>query len=192
MPSYLQLASGRSTSMTPRWWLAPRYDSVARAADGLAWQIRGQGVQCKTEEDQFNAAGQRESSRPASPAAQKWAETLTSRYAELAEKDSTFGQLRNLMDLAIVAALIEKEGLLETSGLQLAHLVNDVELAEYPVPRFVDTQASFLRRRGSYTISASGGVQMLPWHIADQTEEVASVSETREQFSGNADSWWLR
>lgn len=192
MPSFLKMASGRNLSMTPRWWLAPKYDALARDADGLAWQLRGQGVQCKTEEDHFNEAGQRESSRPASPAAQRWADNFTSRYDELAEQDSAFGMLRNVMDLAVIAALIEKEELLSVAGLQLPHLLNDVQLAEYHVPRSVPTQASFVKSRGGYTVSASGGIQMLPWHIADKTEEVASVSETRQQFSAEPKSWWVR
>lgn len=192
MPSFLKLSSGRNSGMTPRWWLAPKYSSLARDAEGLAWQLRGQGVQCKTEEDQFNAEGKRESSRAASPAAQKWAEMMTDNYPKLAEHDSVFGQLRNVMDLAVVAALIEKEELLQTAGLEIAHLVNDVQLAEYPVPRFVDTQASFVRHRGSYTVSASGGVQMLPWHVADKTEEVASMSEVRQTFSSDSGNWWLQ
>lgn len=192
MPSFMELASSRNSSMTPRWWLAPKYDSLARDAEGLAWQLRGQGVQCKTEEDQFNADGKRESSRAASPAAQKWAEMMTGNYPKLAEHDSVFGQLRNVMDLAVVAALIEKEELLATAGLEISNLMQDVELAEYPVPRFVDTQASFVRNRGSYTVSASGGVQMLPWHVADKTEEVASVSEVRNTFSADSGNWWLQ
>ena len=192
MPSFLQMTGGRNTSMTPRWWLAPKYDAVARGADGLAWQIRGQGVQCKTEDDHFNATGQRESSRPASPTAQRWADSFTERYAELAEHDSAFGMLRNVMDLAVIAALIEKEQLLATAGLELPSMLNDVELAVYPVPSSVATKASFVKHRGSFTVSASGGIQMLPWHIADKTEEVAAVSETREQFAAESTSWWVK
>lgn len=192
LPSFLKMAGGRNTSMTPRWWLAPQYDAIARDPDGLAWQLRGQGVQCKTEEDHFNEAGQRESSRPASPAAQRWAETFTKNYDQLAEHDSAFGMLRNVMDLAVIAALIEKEELLSVAGLQLPHLLNDVELAKYPVPREVPTQASFVKVRGRYTVSASGGVQMLPWHVADKSEELASVGEARQQFSAETKSWWVR
>ena len=192
MPSFLKMAGGRHASMTPRWWLAPKYDAVARDADGLAWQLRGQGVQCKTEEDHFNESGQRESSRPASPAAQRWADNFTSRYDELAEQDSAFGMLRNVIDLAVIAALIEKEELLATAGLELPHMLNEVELAKYPVPRSVPTKASFVKVRGSYTVSASGGVQMLPWHVADKIEEVATVSKARQQFSTEAKTWWVR
>ncbi len=193
LPSFLHLVSGSSkSSMTPRWWLAANYEPLARDAAGLTWQLRGQGVQCMTEEDHFNAAGQRESSRKASGAAQRWAQMLTERYPELADHDSAFGQLRNVMDLAVVAALLEKEQLLATAGLELPQLLGNVQLAEFPTPRQVATKASFIKRRGSYTISASGGVQILPWQIANRTEEVSTVETVREEFSAISDRWWMQ
>lgn len=181
LPSFLQLVnnSGKS-SMTPRWWLAADYEPLARDAAGLTWQLRGQGVRCLTEEDHFNAAGQRQHSGKASGAAQRWAEMLTDRYTELADHDSAFGQLRNVMDLAVVAALLDKEQLLSTAGLALPQLLGELSIAEYPTPRQVATKATFIKKRGNYTISASGGVQILPWQIADRTEKVSSLGNVRE------------
>ena len=118
--------------------------------------------------------------------------TLTERYSELADHDSAFGQLRNVMDLAVVAALIEKEELLVAAGLNLPMLLSETEIAEYATPRQVATKASFVKKRGSYTISASGGVQMLPWHIADSTEEVAGVSDVRKKISDEPTKWWVQ
>jgi len=192
MPSFLHLAGGSKASMTPRWWLAASYEPLARDAEGLTWNLRGQGVKCMTEEDYFDASGQKQRSGKASAAAQRWADTLTERYSELAEHDSAFGQLRNVMDLAVVAALIEKEQLLVTAGLQLPELLGETQVAEYPVPEQVATRASFIKRRGNFTVSASGGVQMLPWHIADRTEEVDSVGDVRDKISVDSQQWWVQ
>ena len=184
MPSFLHLVKNSSkTSMTPRWWLAASYEPLARDVAGLTWQLRGQGVQCMTEEDYFDASGQRQQSGKASRAAQQWAETLTERYSELADHDSAFGQLRNVMDLAVVAALLDKEQMLVTAGLDLPELLGEAQIVEYPVPAQVATKASFIKRRGNYTISASGGVQILPWHIADRTEEVSNLADVRKMVS---------
>lgn len=191
MPSFLQLVSGRSTNMTPRWWLAAKYEPLAKDADGLTWQLRGQGVQCLTEESYYNSAGQRTQSVKASPAAEKWATTLTDRYSELADHDSAFGQLRNVMDLAVIAALIQKEELLTRANLELPELMQTASVAEYPVPKQVATSASFVKNRGSYTISASGGVQILPWQIADHSEVSADVTAVREELTADASQWWL-
>src|SRR5205085_12659256 len=63
------------------------------------------------------ADGKREKTVKASPLAEKWADTMTEKYEELAAKDTIFGELRNCMDLAVVSALIAKHHLLEKAGL---------------------------------------------------------------------------
>ncbi len=88
----------------PRWWLAPNYEPLRRDNDGLAWEIRGQGVRCLTEQDFLNDAGEKQHSGKSNPIAQKWADTFTQKFDELAREDSSFGQLRNVMDLAVVGA----------------------------------------------------------------------------------------
>ncbi|MDZ4656208.1 MAG: DUF1598 domain-containing protein [Bythopirellula sp.] len=191
MPSFMDmLATSRgSQSATPRWWLAPKYEPLARDAKGLAWQLRGQGVQCLTEEDHFNAAGKKESSGKASATATQWANTLTERFTELADHDSSFGQLRNAMDLAVVAALLDKEGLLVAAGLELPKLTQDVALSEYNAPQQVASKANFVRRRRDFVISTSGGVQIVPWALTEQVEENASLGEVREGLPVPGGEW---
>ena len=41
----------------PRWWMACNYEPVAKSEDGLAWELRGQGVKCMTENDIIAADG---------------------------------------------------------------------------------------------------------------------------------------
>jgi hypothetical protein len=54
LPSYLDMATPGG-SMTPRWWLSPNYEALHRDPEGLAWELRGVGVQCLTAEDTFNS-----------------------------------------------------------------------------------------------------------------------------------------
>jgi hypothetical protein len=39
-------------------------------------------------------------------------------------------------------------------------------------------------------MTASGGVEMLPWHIASETETIESVGDVREELAGSADQFW--
>ncbi|MEM9353985.1 MAG: DUF1598 domain-containing protein [Planctomycetota bacterium] len=192
MPSYMEMLSskrGGAESATPRWWLAPSYEPLARDADGLSWELRGQGIKCLTETDHFNAQGQRERSVAAGPLAKRWADTFTERFDDLAAHDSAFGQLRNVVDLAVVAALLEKEQLIELAGLELSTLVG-VETAAYPAPRTVATTANFVRQGRNTLVSASGGVQVLPWVVADSTEVSSTVAESRPAGLTSASGWW--
>lgn len=193
MPSYLHLmkAGNRGMhSMSPRWWLAPKYDPIATDADGLAWELRGQGVQCMTEADYVNSQGQIEHSGQTSPIAARWADTMTERFEELSNHDSAFGHLRNVMDLAVVAALIERHGLLERTDLRLPGMLEQQPLAQYNVPRQVATTASLLKKGRNWVVSASGGVQIYPWQIAERSEQSESLGNVREQLSAEKNRWW--
>jgi hypothetical protein len=194
MPSFLHLmkASGRGMqNMMPRWWLAPKYDPLAKTADGLAWQLRGPGVQCLTEEDYVSAHGQKSRTGQANPVAAKWAATMTAQFSELADHDSAFGTLRNMIDLAVVGALIEKEGLLQRAQLQLPELMHQAAIVRYSVPRRTASKASFVKQGSNWVISASGGVQVLPWEVAERTETLESISAVKTQLATDASElWW--
>lgn len=194
LPSYMQLAKpgryGVSNAM-PRWWLAPDYEPLRTDADGLSWEIRGQGVRCMTEEDYVNEAGEIErGAGKVNASAQRWAEMMTDKYEELAAADSAFGHLRNIMDLAVVAALLEKERLIERAGIHLTHLTDEEMVDRYSAPQRVASQASFIRKSGKWIISASGGVQIYPWQIADRKEVTDTLAPVRAEASHSGDGWW--
>jgi hypothetical protein len=193
MPSFLSMISGAGrgmSNMMPRWWLAPNYQPLAKTADGMAWELRGPGVKCLTEEDYVDESGQKQHTGKASPAAAKWAQTMTDKFAELADHDSSFGHLRNIMDLAVIGALVEKEQLADAAGLKAPWLMGQEALDRYPVPTQTSSKASVVRKRGAWVISASGGVEIVPWLIADKTETVESVGEPRGKFAGESADFW--
>lgn len=194
LPSFLSMipARGRGPSnMTPRWWLAPNYEPLAKSADGMAWELRGPGVKCMTEEEYVSATGERQSTGQAGGAAKKWADMMTDKFSALADEDSAFGQLRNVMDLAVIGALIEKEQLTAAAGLDAPWLMGKEELDRYPAPTHTASKASAVRKRGGWVISASGGVEIVPWQIADRTETVEAVGQARTNMASDvAEYWW--
>jgi hypothetical protein len=195
MPSFLDLFTGRTPglqNMMPRWWLAPNYEPIRRDADGLAWELRGTGVKCLTEADMMVAGGGRTHTGTADVVAEKWAGTFTEKFEELAHEDSTFGQLRNVMDLAVVAALLSKEGLTQFAGLEMPQLTGGAELEQYPAPRTVASKASLVKKGRNWIISVSGGVQIFPWQVADRTEvseELAAARPARDAADATAWYW---
>lgn len=193
MPSFLTLLKGRqANSLMPRWWLAPNYEPLQRDVDGLAWEIKGQGVKCMTEQEFLNSAGQKERSAKPDAVAQKWADTFTQKFEDLAREDSSFGELRNVMDLAIVGALLVKERLNEKCGFEAPNLMNDQPLDEYPAPRHVASQASFVKAGRNWVVSVSGGIEIFPWQVADRTEVSKSLASTREEKPVAKSWYWQR
>jgi hypothetical protein len=193
MPSFLTLLRGRTANnLMPRFWLAPNYEPLQRDADGLAWELKGQGVRCLTEQDFMDSAGQKQHSGKADPTGQKWADTFTKKFDELAREDSSFGQLRNVMDLAVVGALVAKERLNERSGIAMPNLMNDEPLVEFPAPRSVPSQASFVKAGRSYVVSVSGGIQIFPWQVADRTQVSKEYASTHGEHPAAKSWYWQR
>jgi hypothetical protein len=193
LPSYLHLAQvqkGGLQNMLPRWWLAPKSAPIRTTADGMAWELRELAVECKTEDDFLNADGTRQHTGKSGSAAQRWADSFTAKYAEISKTQSIFADLRNLIDLAVVGAVIHKHNLLESAGLNAPHLMSEEVIESYDVPRRVDSKASVLRRGNGWLISASGGVQMYPEELASATEESAVLAPVRKAAMAKDMNWW--
>ncbi len=194
MPSYLELIKRSSRgvqNLMPRWWLATHYEPLLTDEQGLAWELRGAGVKCLTEDEFIGPNGRRQRSGKASPAAQKWADTMTAKYDELCQKEPIFGELRNCMDLAVIAALISQHGLLQKADLRLPTLLGHAGLvSHFDPPKQVDTRASFVETRRDYIISASGGVMIDSWQASSQHERSDSLAPVRAEVdAGRGDHW---
>jgi hypothetical protein len=194
LPNFLQMIKASSKSsrpMLPRWWLAPDYDALLADADGLAWELRGAGVKALTEEEVINSSGERQRSGQANPLAKKWADNMTAHYDELSTKDAIFGQLRNCMDLAVVAALISKENLTEKCGWSMPLLLNpDLLVESYNAPHQVDSQASMIQKGSNWIVSASGGVQIDPRHLLEKTVPSPALGSVRAKSAAVGTKWW--
>ncbi len=199
MPSFLDLLKerrGKVTNAMPRWWLACNYDGVVRSEDGLAWELQGPGVKVMTEDDFIAADGNAKGTGKSHPVAQEWADMFTSKYDELTVKDPVFGELRNIMDLCVVAALIEKYGMLNKAGLQIPLIKGEVTGLDHEgvwnEPKWVATQCSTMKVGRDWVITASGGVQIDSWSIAEKTITKPEVAEvhTKARASDTKQWWW--
>lgn len=197
MPSYLELlqaASGRPPrNAAPRWWMAVNYEPLLRSDDGLAWQLRGQGVRTLTEDGFVRADGTvRDVGKP-HPLAQKWADTMTDKFDALAERIAVFGELRNCTDLAVMSALIVKQDLLGVAGFEATWFLDPAKLAvaTYPVPKQVGSRASLIRKGRQWIISVSGGVDVDVWPVLEHAESSPRLEPVRAAASTDNDQiWW--
>jgi hypothetical protein len=118
---------------------------------------------------------------------------MTDRYDELARADTVFGQLRNVMDLSLAAAIIERNDLRGVAGCQLETLYSDNSVATidvWPAPKTVASQSSFIKTGRQYVITASGGVQIDSWKWAAQTDVASELAGARAKaLEPTAASW---
>ena len=198
LPSFLDLVKqdrAKLTNMMPRWWMACNYQPLAKSEDGLAWELRGPGVKVLTEDEVIGADGGVSGTGKVNPVAQKWADLMTKHYDDLSAKEPIFVELRNLMDLCVVSALISKEGLLDKAHLKMPTLqgrAGKLELISWPAPKTVATECSFIKRGTDYIITASGGVEIGSWEAASKSVASPAVGQVRQKATArSADSlWW--
>lgn len=195
LTSYLQLIGGSGRGMSavaPRWWLVPDYQPVLVDPDGLAYELRGASVKCLTDETIFAANGQAQQQGQTSPAAQKWADMMTTKYAALSQKEPIFAELQNVMDLAVIAALIHKEDLAHKAGHSFPLLLNPQQLPTDAMPtiKHTDSVASLMQKGTNWVISASGGVQIQAGKFLRETKVSTEIKQVRDQAAAQSKSWW--
>ena len=109
---------------------------------------------------------------------------MSNKFDQLAKVESVFGQVRNLMELSIVAALIAREDLQALSGCALETMSSadsPYAIETWNAPKTVPTQASFIKVRREYVVTASGGVLLDPWKVISQTVVDPAVSSVYRQ-----------
>ena len=174
LPSYMEMIRdvGAPAGRQPRWWMTCDYDGIAHSQDMLAWKITGRGIKALSEEELVDATGNRRATGETNPYAQRWADRFTEKLDELcAHQNAAFGDLRNVMDLNIVATIIRAYDLESVAGADFGLLLGTGEALELPrwqTPKTISPEFSFVRGRAGWTVSASGGVEINPWKVVSQ------------------------
>lgn len=203
IPSYFDLVDPKTIAQNPpaldalRWWLTMKYDAVLHSPDRTAFEIQGSSVRCQSENELVTADGQRIHTGKADAANMKFAQTFTSEYNKLAERDPVFAELQNIFDLALVAAIMRQENLTNgQSGLGVFAPKGEYETVSFPAPKTVETASQHKVYNGrDVVVQVAGGVRA----------DLASVLRDKDIFQSNsrvgtvinrglknapADRWW--
>jgi hypothetical protein len=195
LPSLIAMSKATSVGMKnnmPRFWLEPDYKPLSRDAEGLTWQLRPATVKCLTENDFFDAVGVKHPTGTSDPVSQKWAATMTERYEALSKADPIFAELRNCMDLAVVAALVARENLTAKAKADLPLLLGGegLQTATLAAPQRIASQAAAMNK-GHKWMFAVGGVQINPWTVIGQAQQSASLGPAHGAARPGDDArWW--
>jgi hypothetical protein len=194
LPSYLELIRNAPASKTqPRWWIACDYDAILHSDDKLAWQLDGRGVKAMTEEEFIDKAGNRAAANRVNKLAQKWADAFTAKFDELCTHNTSFGELRNVIDMNVVATVIAAHHLDEAAGCDLSVLrgtAGDLENGGRTPPKTIPPHCSFLKSMNGWVVSASGGVEINAWQIVAQQSQASSKLATQRTAAPANDAWW--
>ncbi len=194
LPSYLEMIRNGASDKQQRWWLACDYQAIFRSDDALAWKLSGRGVKAMTEEDLVTSDGVRTGTGKANRTAQKWADLFTEKYDELCIQNAAFGDLRNVMDMNIVATIIAAHQLDKVAGCDLSvirGLSGNLETGSWHTPKTIPPHCSFIRGARGWVSTASGGVEINPWQVVSQnTQPSEAIGATRAGANPKSANWW--
>jgi hypothetical protein len=198
--SYLdtvRLENGAVPPMTVlRWWFTLNYDAIRSSPKRDAFELVGQGVRVLSENEMLAEQGQRVHTGQSEPLNRQFAEAFTNHFALLAEKYPVYAELRNVFDLAIAVALIEREDLAKQAGWQPAQFADGekLRLPAGPVPRQVETVINHrVINRRHIVAGVSGGVMVAPVDVLGEkaTTTPALVEARQATPTQLADRvWW--
>jgi len=170
VPSYLELIRARAGKNPPalsvlRWWFTLKYDAVTTTKDRDAFEIRGPGVQVLSENELLTQLGERVHTGASDVTNQEFASRFTSHFGDLAKKYPVYADLENIFDLALVAALIERQGLADRIEWHMTCLGDprSYAVALGTAPASVESVINHVRTGGKHLIvGVSGGVRAEP------------------------------
>ncbi len=182
-----------------RWFFMPDYNCVRASKDGLAMELVGDGVKLVGEDEMVTSGGQRKAASRSSRASQAFVASFTKKYSELADRSPVYAELRNLIDLAVVAAFIQQEDYYGRSGWKMEVLGDEqaFSVETYTAPTQVASAAT-ARGKGNRLMTPSGGgvdiraAEALeePNLLPDENGRVATLRKEVKLDLAKGQWWW--
>ncbi|MCA9241631.1 MAG: DUF1598 domain-containing protein, partial [Planctomycetales bacterium] len=203
MRSYLDTIEAKPGADAPavgavRWWFEMNYAAIETSEARDAFKLVGQGVKLLSENEAIAAHGARRPTGKTDEAAQAFAASFTTGFARLCEKYAVYAELRNLFDLALVAALIQTEGLAQRASWSPGLLQDEAHLPlpRYQAPTTVESAANLRVAQGRQVLAqVSGGVLAQPAVVVKRrvrpaTEYGPLTNHTGHPPQGETGWWW--
>ncbi len=166
MKSYVDLASPASVSRNAmqRWYFVPNYECLRVADDELAMELVGKSVKLVGADEMVGADGTRVNAGRVDGAGKKFVNGFTDKYEEIAKAVPVYAQLRNLIDMSVAAAYIQRQDFYSQVGWSMDLFGNEdaFSVQTGKAPRQVETAVSAVWRGNRLMTPIGGGVNIQP------------------------------
>ncbi len=199
--SYIQRANPANVSRNAmqRWYFVPDYESVRMSDDHLAMELTGKGVKLIGEQEYVSQNGNRAAMGLEDRASQIFVRSFTEKYSALAKKSPVFAQLRNLIDMSVVAAFLQETDAYGAAQWTMSLMGSEqaFPIETYEAPRMVESAVNVVWKRNVLMTPIGGGVQIQPQRALeeenigeDNEEAIANARETVVLESLSDGQWW--
>jgi hypothetical protein len=182
-----------------RWYFVPDYECVRMTEDGLGMELVGDGVKLVGADEMVQASGARAQSGSGSNRASKaFVTSFTEKYSDLARVAPVYAELRNLIDMLVAAAHIQKEGYYADAGWDMDFLGDESKFAveTYQAPVKVGSTVTAVYKGSRLMTPIGGGVTIQPDRALDSLnlkyDEEGEIAEVRQQIKLELEDgqWW--
>jgi len=202
--SYLEsmkLKRGESAPLgVLRWWFTLGDGAIRATEDHNAFELKGSSVKVLSENELLTQRGERVHTGKSDELNAKFVDSFTRHFDLLAAKYPVYAELRNVFDLAVVAALLKHERVLDRAQWQAVHLLDEekyqIELGTAPT-KVMSVANYHVSGDRALAAGVSGGVEVNA--TAKLSTERYQVSTYGDLEAGRAQSlkeklppdlWW--
>ncbi|MDR3110232.1 MAG: DUF1598 domain-containing protein [Planctomycetaceae bacterium] len=182
-----------------RWYFVPNYDVVLLTEDRLGMEIVGSGVKLVDEAEAVSITGEREVKKGSvNRASRLYTASFSRNYNEIAKHAPVYAQLRNFIDMLIIAAHIQKEEMYLKADWKMEFFGNEKKFAveKYNEPKTVAPIVNIVQKGNSY-LAPTGGVQIEPTEALspkrtkyEKKNEVTNARRTATVELSEGQWWW--
>ncbi len=199
--TYIEAASPQSSdsNQLQRWYFVPDYETIQVSEDELSMTLVGQGAKLVNANELVNSDGSRVSTSRVNGASKAFTKNFTQKFPLLAEKTPVFAELKNMIDLAIVAAYIQEMDFYGKADWNMPVLGDEakIQTERFNEPKHVAAAINAVWKGRYLMTPIGGGVNIQPRMAltADhmQYDESGKVEQARNAVNIDTvelTSWW--
>jgi hypothetical protein len=202
MKSYVDVVKPAAVSRNAmkRWYFVPNYECIRVTSDDSAAELIGDGVKLVGEDELVGSDGSRQQTGTADKASKTFTESFTKAYPDIARRATVYGQLRNIIDLSVMAAYMQKKDFYGKSGWKMDTFGDEKKFAveTHNAPKQVQSACIALAKGNGVSFPIGGGVSIQPTRALKSdnvmSDDEGKIAERRDSIDlknlAEGQWWW--
>lgn len=198
MTTWIDLASAGSVAANAlqRWYFVPDYHCLRVTEDDLAVELVGRGVKLCGADEVVMPDGSRMGADRSDKASKLFTQAFTRMYDEIAARSPVYAQLRNVIDLAVVAAWMQEHDAYGRTGWTATSFRDEktCPIETWPVASEAETAIHAVWRGNRLLTPIGGGVTLVPRMALDEPnllhDEKGAVKAAQAAVKLPAEGWY--
>ncbi len=181
-----------------RWYFVPDYECVRMSADKLAMGLEGKSVKLVGADEMVTSDGSRKEVVVSDSASRRFTQGFTKNYEKIADSAPVYAELRNLVDMAVVAAFLQETDAYGKLGWELVYFGDESKfrIQTERAPEFVESAVNAVWRGNTLTTPIGGGVEIFAKRALNADNLLSAndavVAEEQKEMEANLpeNGWW--